>query len=322
MHIKRFFLADISCAAVLFIASTLAAAQGPNTCDELAGSPHDPGRVSAGVIWDRLDPVDAIPACRAATIASPRSGRAWFQYGRALERANQLPQAIDAYRRGSELDYASALNNLGELYRDAKGVTRDLTRAEDLFDRAAKLGSSEGASNLRKLKQAANSSPPRSEPSTSAPANINPTGSGRGELGPNSEVVFNPKTPPLYVSESGTRYWPCDGFVDKSIAEGTYVVLVRLSEAEGIAMPMKQLCRWSIAKVNFQGATATLYSVKYYISTASMERCVAGHCTELREMTIHPKGMQFWIMSQDKRVSRMACAYTTKNEFRERGGCI
>ncbi len=124
-----------------------------NECDELAGSPLDPERVTVGVTWDSLDPVRAVKACKAAVTATPRSGRAWFQYGRSLEKSNQMPDAIDAYRRATELNHAAALNNLGELYRDAKGVSRDLSRAEDLFSRAAKLGSSEGAANLQSLRK-------------------------------------------------------------------------------------------------------------------------------------------------------------------------
>lgn len=129
------------------------AGTSPNDCDTLAGSPMDPVRVTPGVAWERLDAVRAVPACKAAIAAAPQSGRAWFQYGRALERANQLPQAIDAYRRAVELDHAAAHNNLGELYRDAKGLPRDVIRAEDLFAHSAKLGSSEGADNHRTLRK-------------------------------------------------------------------------------------------------------------------------------------------------------------------------
>jgi len=125
----------------------------PNDCDTLAGSPMDPVRVTPGVAWDRLDAARAVPACKAAVTAAAQNGRAWFQYGRALERANQLPQAIDAYRRAAELDHAAAHNNLGELYRDAKGVLRDVIRAEDLFARSAKLGSTEGADNHRTIRK-------------------------------------------------------------------------------------------------------------------------------------------------------------------------
>lgn len=122
-------------------------------CDELAGSPFDPEKVSAGVTWDNLNAVPAVRACKSAVTETPRSGRAWFQYGRSLEKANQLPQAIDAYRRASELNHAAAHNNLGELYRDGKGVSRDIARAEDLFAQSAKLGSSEGAANLQALRK-------------------------------------------------------------------------------------------------------------------------------------------------------------------------
>jgi len=132
---------------------TAPSARSTTPCDELAGSPMDPVRVTSGVPWDRLDAARAVPACKEAVSAASQNGRFWFQYGRALERANQLPQAIDAYRRAAELDHAAAHNNLGELYRDAKGVPRDVLRAEDLFARSAKLGSTEGADNHRTIRK-------------------------------------------------------------------------------------------------------------------------------------------------------------------------
>ena len=83
-----------------------------NECDELAGSPRDPEKISTGVTWDKLDFVSAVRACKAAVLETPRSGRTWFQYGRALAKASQLPQAFDSYRLAMALIHDAAHNNL------------------------------------------------------------------------------------------------------------------------------------------------------------------------------------------------------------------
>lgn len=102
---------------------------------------------AGGVTFRAINPQQAIPACREAAAVTPGSGRVWFQLGRALERGNQLPQAIAAYERGAELGSLDAVNNLAELYRDGKGVPRDLARAEAMFRQAAE-GSVEATASL------------------------------------------------------------------------------------------------------------------------------------------------------------------------------
>lgn len=105
---------------------------------------------TGGVTFQAINPQQAIPACREAATATPSNARVWFQLGRALERGNQLPQAITAYERGAELGSLDAVNNLGELYRDGKGVARDPARAEALFRRAAE-GSVEATASLTEM---------------------------------------------------------------------------------------------------------------------------------------------------------------------------
>jgi hypothetical protein len=120
-------------------------------CDLLASSPLDPQKQSTGVSFNKLDHVAAVAACKVAVTENKQAPRLWFQYGRALEKANKLPDAIIAYQEAAKLGSGAAHNNMGELYRDGKGFEVNLKMAEDFFKKASDLNSSEGKDNLLKL---------------------------------------------------------------------------------------------------------------------------------------------------------------------------
>ena len=107
-----------------------------SVCDLLAASSLDPQKTTPGISYEKLNPAQAIPACKQAVEMSPRVGRLWFQYGRALEKANKLPDAIQAYQEAAKLNSGAAYNNIGELYRDGKGFQKDLKKAEIKIGRA------------------------------------------------------------------------------------------------------------------------------------------------------------------------------------------
>jgi tetratricopeptide (TPR) repeat protein len=120
-------------------------------CDQLAASPLDPQKQTAGLSFNKINPNLAIPACKKALEENSQLARLWFQYGRALEKANRLPDAIQAYQEAAKLKSGVAHNNIGELYRDGKGFQKDLLKAEEYFTLAAKLNSPEGKTNLSAL---------------------------------------------------------------------------------------------------------------------------------------------------------------------------
>ena len=141
--------------AALSLVSTMSTAQSaPNDCDRLAASASDPQKKAAGVSYGQLNAAAAMAACKKAVAQEPREGRLWFQYGRALEKADKMPEAMNAYGEAKNLNHAAAFSNLGELYRDGKHVERDLPAALDLFKKAADLGSAEGKTNQVALKLA------------------------------------------------------------------------------------------------------------------------------------------------------------------------
>ena len=139
--------------ALVAVMSGVAQAQ-PAACHALAASPSDPDRKGPGVSYAKLDGVRAATACQLAVKQAPKDGQLWFQYGRALEKANRVAEAFVAYQTGGNLGNAGADNNLGELYRDGKGVARDLYAAEVLFHNASVSGLDEATQNLNALEKA------------------------------------------------------------------------------------------------------------------------------------------------------------------------
>jgi len=132
------------------------------SCDQLAASPLDPQKITPGVSYEKLNAAQAVSACKLAVEANPRAGRLWFQYGRALEKANRLPDAITAYQEAAKLNSGAAYNNLGEMYRDGKGFQKDPKKAEEYFSKSAELSSPEGRSNLAGLQKKSGDSIPAS----------------------------------------------------------------------------------------------------------------------------------------------------------------
>lgn len=126
----------------------------PSVCHALAASPSDPDRKAPGMSYAKIDGARAATACQLAVKQAPKDGQLWFQYGRALEKANRVAEAFVAYQTGGELGNLGADNNLGELYRDGKGVARDLYVAEVLFHNASVQGLDEATQNLNAIEKA------------------------------------------------------------------------------------------------------------------------------------------------------------------------
>lgn len=148
-------------AGMVLVALSASAHAQVSDCDRLAAAPSDPQKQAPGVAYNRLNASLAVPACKKATEESPQLARVWFQYGRALEKANRLPDAITAYQEAARLKSGVAFNNIGELYRDGKGFQKDLKKAEEYFTQAASLNSPEGKDNLAQLRKSAQAVVPK-----------------------------------------------------------------------------------------------------------------------------------------------------------------
>ena len=119
-------------------------------CDRLAANPDDPARRSgaSGIRWDLLDPTEALPPCQAATKARPNDARLMYQMGRVLDKQGASTEALSWYRKAADSGYLEALNNLGIMYTNGRGVERNDREALRLFRKAVDGGSADGLTNL------------------------------------------------------------------------------------------------------------------------------------------------------------------------------
>lgn len=137
-----------SAVASLVVPVTPASAQSADIvlCDRLAADPDDP---------DRPADVKGVAKIAASDIATAikfcRTRRALYNLGRAYA-ANQQPQdAIAAWRKAAGKGNTTAMVELGVLYADGNGVTKDEAQAKKLFERASQAGNPRGTMNLAAL---------------------------------------------------------------------------------------------------------------------------------------------------------------------------
>jgi TPR repeat protein len=119
-------------------------------CNRLAANPDDTSRQSgvAGTRWELLDPIQAVPACRSATAVRPDDPRLMYQLGRVLDKQRALTEALSWYQKAADSDYPEAMNNLGIMYTNGRGVERNDAEALRLFRKAVDRGSADAITNL------------------------------------------------------------------------------------------------------------------------------------------------------------------------------
>lgn len=109
-------------------------------CDEYAAHPDDPGRWAEGVTEDELIPGPAVKFCTEAVNEYPQSPRFQFQLGRALLKAEQYDQAIEALTEAANMDYGPAYAYLADIYRFGVLGKPDTETAAAYYDIAIASG--------------------------------------------------------------------------------------------------------------------------------------------------------------------------------------
>jgi hypothetical protein len=82
---------------------------------------------------------------------APGEPRFRYQMGRTLVVRHEYNQALENLQVAADHGYAMASNDLGRLYRDGKGVRRDIAQAARLFRQAAAGGVAEADRHLAEL---------------------------------------------------------------------------------------------------------------------------------------------------------------------------
>ena len=109
-------------------------------CGQLADNPYDPQKVGPGVPFDQINVRDALSVCEQAATRQPPQARYQFLFGRVLDAANRLADAVKEYSLADQGGYPMAASNLAVLYDEGRGVPQDFQRAASLFRKAADKG--------------------------------------------------------------------------------------------------------------------------------------------------------------------------------------
>lgn len=168
-------------------------------------------------------------------------------------------------------------------------------------------GAHPGCVSSDEVKSGTASGPAPSAPAPAANATRPEPAGGAGEVG-NRLLVTDPRAAPIFVSKSGTRYWPCRGMVNERVIEAIFNDLVVMAKNEQVRPPLKSLCLYSIGK--FMGID--VFSVDHYVSQENLDTCLGrNHCTEFRSATFKVNQGQvfrtYMLTSLDRRLTRQAC---------------
>jgi hypothetical protein len=129
-----------------------------DSCDKAAADPTDPKRPddTAGVPFDRIDANSAVQAClKAANIISDEP-RLVYELGRALDAAKRYDEAIGFYRKAAAAGYAIAVFNVGHMYEEGTGVTKDLSIAKVWYQKAVDAGYEKAKLDISRIEQTSN----------------------------------------------------------------------------------------------------------------------------------------------------------------------
>lgn len=98
-------------------------------CDREAGHVQEIADPAVGVYFKQIKPETAVPACMTALKQFPDSLRILMNYGRAIDAAGRHDEAREIYRTGASAGFPIAYRSLGDVYRDGRGIEKNLTEA-------------------------------------------------------------------------------------------------------------------------------------------------------------------------------------------------
>ena len=124
------------------------------------------------------------------------------------------------------------------------------------------------------------------------------------EVGPRI-MVAEPKAKPFYVNKNGTKYWPCNGYINKKLIPIIHAQLSSMSKNYGVATPEINPCYYSIGSLNIGGGSSIpTFIVHMYTSERSMQDCVyKDFCSDSRDVYFMIKDkalhLQFMIVNAE-----------------------
>ena len=128
----------------------------------------------------------------------------------------------------------------------------------------------------------------------------------------NKIFVVNPIAKPIYTSKSGTKFYPCDGYVNKKLIPIIYNELKMIANANKISPPDGKICHYKIGTFKFGARSITTYSVDMYVNKSSMTSCVFNnYCTDFRTMYFKAKDKElhrsYMVTNVGRKLTKMMC---------------
>ncbi|MDC0093065.1 hypothetical protein OAI86_01975 [Alphaproteobacteria bacterium] len=142
----------------------------------------------------------------------------------------------------------------------------------------------------------------------------------------NKIFVVNPVAKPIYISKSGTKYYPCNGYVNKKLIPIIYNELKMLAKLNKISPPDGKICHYKIGKLKFGSRSITTYSVDMYINKSSMMSCAfKNYCTDFRSMFFKVKNKKihrsYFVTNVGRKLTRMMCISNSGEIVTATKGC-
>ena len=98
-------------------------------CDHLAGHVQESADPAVGVFFKEIEPQKAVAACLEALDQFPNSMRLLINYARAIDADGRHDEAREIYKAGTEIQFPIAYRSLGDVYRDGRGIEKNLKEA-------------------------------------------------------------------------------------------------------------------------------------------------------------------------------------------------
>lgn len=118
----------------------------PFDCDVLAAE-EDNNISVKGVAFDRIDVVQALPACRADLAQDPDNPRLMHNLARVLDKAGQDAEAVRLFRQAATIGYDWSQNYLAIMLIYGEGVEPSIPEALEWLRKAHAMGNRQAAVN-------------------------------------------------------------------------------------------------------------------------------------------------------------------------------
>ncbi|ASP86854.1 hypothetical protein CDO26_19985 (plasmid) [Sinorhizobium meliloti] len=109
-------------------------------CDEVAGDPDDPMRLSPGIQWGLVNMRLAARTCLLELVRDPDNRRLMYQVGRILDMLKLYTWAESYYRDAARLGYSAGYAKLAYLHMTGRGRPVDMAAALPYLKAGAELG--------------------------------------------------------------------------------------------------------------------------------------------------------------------------------------